>query len=190
MGALLQAELKEDQFAKIEDFATLRDLFQDAFTAWTTRFVSDVTQFNRTDFSQNPEDWQELFKEAFSVPVTHLLFALQKLTSLVEKKSLTKQQPVLVPYEYTPKYSECKKLNAYAKNSELIKKVEMKILQFITAVDFRQQHITGRILSGSWTGHLHAHIPAPLGDHRIVYIWTGKKVVFETIETHKQLGIY
>ncbi len=136
-------------------------------------------------FSEDPAVWKELLEDIFRKPTEQLLLSVDEIYTIINKSDVKEENEPI----YTKGYLKIKSKTAYFDNADIIKKVEKKIRQRLFLGDFSNPDITGEIKSGSWKKFRHAHLPMPLGDHRIVYLWNGKKLVFYTIGTHKELGI-
>lgn len=112
-----------------------------------------------------------------------------KQISIIRQKSSSKPLPAA---EYTAQYASAKnKDKTYMANRQIIDRAELKIREYCRDNRPFDRTTKAIIKSGTWEGHLHAHLSDPIGDHRIVYWWYPKeyKVLFERLGTHKELGI-
>ena len=93
---------------------------------------------------------------------------------------------------YTKKYSGKKeKKKVYKHNLDLIEKVEDNILEYFENGGSPGGSTLARRSSYVHGTSLHAWIPAPIDNHRILYEFVPEehKIIFLDIGTHKELGI-
>ncbi len=90
---------------------------------------------------------------------------------------------------YSKKYlNRCKK-NVYKENEKVIQRVVNKIIEYFgRGKSPGGSEIAKRKTDGG--DELHANIPSPLADHRIVYVFDkdSRTITFLNIGTHKELG--
>lgn len=159
------------------------------FTKWKALVDEDLKGISGKDFQEDPKSWYELLKDTFQKPTDQLLIVVTRLCALINKLERLNTEEYIegIPTEH---YNEIKfGRKVYANNLKIINGVEKKICERISIGDFNNRKITGKIQSGPWKDCLHAYLPMPLGDHRIVYNIDKKKVIFLAIGTHKGLGI-
>lgn len=112
--------------------------------------------------------------------------ALQSVNSWIEEEKL--EPKILV--EYSQKYLRQMKKKVYQENWSLIKKVEGRIEQYFFQGESPGGSQLAKLDGIKKTNNLHANIPEPLGNPRIVYEFdkVNKKILFMDIGTHKELG--
>ncbi len=135
------------------------------------------------EYKKDPPVWKGLLKSEYRKPVHKLMRLVRHLDREL------KHFPIVTPV-YTTKYAAIKQKSTYAANNILILKVEEKILDRISKGIFSEK-LSGKIFFGEWKGFLHARLPAPIDNHRIVYSYDPSKrtVTFYTIGTHEELGL-
>ena len=179
--------LKEHEIAG--DFEVTRKELQKKFIELISLIDKELKNIDNKIFQEDPALWQGLLKETFQEPTTIIIINIHKLYDFFAKlKKISTEESV--PSVATEQYKKIKyKKKVYSDNLSTIYKAERKICRTIFLGNFYNRKITGKIKSGPWEKFYHIHLPMPLGDHRIVYLWDGKQVIFYTIGTHKELGI-
>ena len=174
--------IKEPDAAR--DFVVTRKELQEKFIGFISLVDKELKNIDNKTFQEDPVLWKELLKETFSDITNQLWMIIEKLIQIVNRE---KEKEMRL---YTKKYTNIKsRVKAYIDNQDKINKIEYKIIEQIANNNLKNPKITGRIKSGPWKGFYHAHLPMPLGDHRIVYSWNDKKILFCMIGTHKELEI-
>lgn len=176
------------QNSKGTDTNQTNDLWQTIQTTLIEFKLLADKELNITDqtFAEDPEIWKTLLSNVFKEKIDQICSLLAWLDNLFKGPI----RPKLPPVEYSPKYQKLKeKNNLYSQNKEKINEIEYKIRDFLSRGKTNKKGVTQIIQTGPYAGSYHADLPTPMGDHRIVYSWDGKKVVFKTMDTHKHLGI-
>lgn len=138
-------------------------------------------------FAEDPETWKELLSGVFKEKIDALCLVLERINDLLKTPP---QSKILPPFEYSQGYAKLKeKDNLYSQYTERITAVEEKIRFYVSKGWFDVPGVTQKIKTGRWRGWRHADLPRPMGDHRIVYSWDDKRVLFKIMDTHKRLGI-
>ena len=174
-------ELEKVVFAlKQKEFNTI---IQDSVFALFYKKVDDLFYgIEEKDIMFDQEEYFKMFQEEFS----YFSKSIKNTLIILEEKCMVKEEFTPV---YTKKYLTKKAKNPYKDYEKRITVVEKKILDYFN---------DGRAPGGSTiakrkppTEHLHAHIPAPLDNHRILYDFypKEKKIIFLDLGTHKELGI-
>ena len=139
-------------------------------------------------FKEDVETWQELLSGVFKNKIDELCSLLEIINDLLKVQVVINDSAIIVTYD--PKYSKQKnKDNLYLQHKKEIKRVELQIVDSLSKNIKNKKGITQKIKTGTWKDYYHAHLPEPMGNHRIVYSWDGKVILFKIIGTHKQLGI-
>lgn len=173
-----------------ENIINLRRELQEKFADWKLLVEKELEGISNKDFEEDPVTWRKLFEDSFKELTNKLSLIIQRLCSLINedlRDISSSQQTQGTPTENYNNIKYNKKV--YSNNLSIINDVETKIRERISLRDYNNKKITGEIKSGPWKGFRHAHLPMPLGDHRIVYKVEGKNVIFHNIDTHKNLGI-
>jgi len=160
----------------------LNKIVQDsAFAFFREKLSENFEGMEEEDLKNNPEEYFKLFKEEFSS-----IFESIKTTLLLLQEKFKPKKKIIS--EFTKKYLAKKMKSPYADYEKRITAIEIKIVEYFNA---------GRLPGGSnialrtaASKYLHAWIPVPLDNHRILYEfdYKEKKIVFLDIGTHKGLG--
>ncbi|MBS3170310.1 hypothetical protein J4223_00855 [Candidatus Woesearchaeota archaeon] len=96
-----------------------------------------------------------------------------------------------IKIEYTKNYLNKLKKKTYLDNLKLIKNIETKIINYLQTTTERpyKNNLAKYIIMGKYKGYFHAWIPRPIDNHRIVYKFEDKKIIFWDIGTHNELGL-
>lgn len=149
---------------------------------------SELKNIDEKIFREDQAVWEELLEDEFGNIINQLLLAINKIYSIMSNLDHESKEDKPISTKRYLKLKFNKKV--YADNLTTIEEAERKICKRVALLDFSNPKITGKIKSGKWKGFLHAHLPMPLGDHRIIYTINNKnKVVLLDIGTHKELGI-
>ena len=91
---------------------------------------------------------------------------------------------------YSNKYLKKLKNNTYSNNIDLIKSIEQKIVNYFLNGGIPGRSSYAKISIAVHKDKLHALLPDPIGDHRILYTYypSRKQIIFEDIGTHKELS--
>ncbi len=171
-----------------EDLPNLKRELQEKFAEWRYIIEKELEGVSDKDFEEDPAIWIRLFEESIKKPTNNLLLIVKRLYGIIDKKNISPAQQVQVIS--TGSYDNIKyRKKVYNDNLNTINKIEKKICEKISSRDHSNGQITGKIKSGRWRGFLHAHLPMPLGNHRIVYLFNGKEIILLAIGTHKELEI-
>ncbi|MBI4149948.1 hypothetical protein HY488_00935 [Candidatus Woesearchaeota archaeon] len=158
-------------------------------------FERDMRGVTNGDFRGDETYYLQMIKE-LAVPVIDRLqtIANRLVKDLGALKIIEQQKESrLLHILKTLRYKSLREKSPYKDHVEIIDYIEDKIGDFINRNDFSNRKVTGRILQTGtpYDGMLHAWLPMPLGDHRIVYTWDVKTrtITYITIGTHKELGL-
>ena len=157
------------------------------FTDLYNNASSQLFGLEDEEFRKDSETYKELLEREFKPKVKEISDLISAANLLFEKLNKERKRQSLPPFVYLKKYLE-KKEKFDAKEQEIIDFTERKILFFLSRNIFNHK-ITGVINTGKWKNHRHAWLSGTLGDYRIVYSWENGRVIFETIGTHKEIGI-
>lgn len=137
------------------------------------------------DFKQGQADYVALFAETLDPHIKKISEELTKLQNLI---SPLERPAITVRYEDA--YKRAKRKHS-PENQTLIEAVEGKIIDFCERGAIGHKKITDPIKHGVWKGYLHAWLPKPISDYRIVFTYEGKRhvVTFYTIGRHIELGL-
>jgi hypothetical protein len=175
---------------KTKAFVASWNSFLSIFANMMNAAKQNLEDLSDEEFAKSPETWRGLLEGEFKQPVKDLLDIILAMLSLIHDLENPKKEINLPPFEYTKKYLELKaSVPVYAQNSKIIDRIETKIRIYVGQNRLFVKGVTDRILTGAWKGYLHAYLPSPIGDHRIVFSWDGKKGVFAIIGKHQELGI-
>lgn len=156
-------------------------------------FEQELRGVTNSDFKGDEAYYLQMFREHASPLLEQIEVVIERLVTLLgELQRIEKQKEVrLIFINKTPKYrSLCEKL-PYKDHRDLLDYVENKIEDCLSRGDYTNDNVTKRTIAGSYQGALHAHIPMPLGNHRIIYTWDAKSrtLTYIAIGTHKGLGL-
>lgn len=190
------------QTIKAEDAQLANELsefwksIQSMFYEWAAAVNDNLSNLSEEDFKSDPNTGKTLLQDAFKEKTERLCQSLEDMgiirqkvdRALAEKRKIAK----LLKIKYTKKYEKLKyKHKTYSQHINEIDSVEQRIVAYLVKGRTHVSGVTQEIQTGIWAGYLHADLPKPINNHRIVYSWdsTNKIVTFETIGTHDELGI-
>ncbi|MBW2972833.1 hypothetical protein KY346_00390 [Candidatus Woesearchaeota archaeon] len=169
------------------NWETIRSLFK-KWNAAVTEYIRNLTE---EEVRETP-GYSELLRHEFVTETRDMLSCIRTILGQIESITKKSQLKPLPEVAYTPQYLQAKKNDKTykeEKNKRMIDNTEQEIRVYLR--DNRPPNKTMRSLiqSGPWKRHWHAYLKYPLGNHRIVYVWDGKTVLFERLGTHKELRI-
>ncbi len=131
----------------------------------------------------------EIFLEAVLQELIALVEELLNLMTQIET-GLRASKVVIWRIIKTKTYNNNMKKNVYATNKTLVEKIEQRILEYFKAGGLPGKSNLAKTDISGLTNHLHAYIPEPLDNHRILYNVDipNKEIKFLRIDTHKKLG--
>ncbi len=187
--AIIQS-LEEDKAKQLNDSWQALQTAIIAFKILTDKELNITEQA----FAEDTETWKELLSGIFKEKVD-MLCSLLNAIHIIAKSPIKPEQKV-PPFEYDSKYTKLKERhNLYSQHIEEINRTELKILRYVgeslrnNGRIIEIQGLSDVIQTGNYRGNFHADLPKPMGDHRIVYSYDGKRVTFKVIGKHKELGI-
>ncbi len=153
-----------------------------AFPIFYEKIKETFAELEEEDIQMERESYFVIFNEELEP----LFASIKETLQMLEERFLTTKKCIPI---FTKKYLTKKRKSTYAHNEKMITAVEEKIVAYFNA---------GRSPGGSTlakrdvkTEHLHAWIPAPLDNHRILYDFDPqeKKIIFLDLGTHKELRL-
>lgn len=182
--------ITNDENVKEDLINTAREL-QQKFAEWKSLVDRELKGVSDKDFEKDSGTWRSLLEDMLKDPTNKLSITLNRLYKLIyDFKEREKDKEEIADRRYENKYKKTKfGKNVYLENLDKIEEVEDNVCRKIFLNDFSDRTIIGKIFSGPWKDHLHAYLPPPLGNHRIVYKIEEKKVIFCAVGTHNELGI-
>ncbi|MBS3072278.1 hypothetical protein J4477_00385 [Candidatus Pacearchaeota archaeon] len=115
--------------------------------------------------------------------------ALESINPWIEEE--IEESTAQIKVEYSTRYADKKnKKKVYIENKELIRNVESRIEQYFLRGGLPNKSPLAKVDTKKGKNDLHANIPKPLDDHRILYSFdkVNKKIIYLDIGTHKDLG--
>lgn len=167
--------LKERELNKI--------MLNSAFVLFYKKLNEIFEGLEEKDIQAGQEEYFKLFQEEFS----SIFESLKNTLKILKERFLTPKEEFMP--SFTKKYLTKRNKNPYAENETLVRKVEEKIITYFNGGNTPGgSNIAKR---SSKSEHLHAWIPAPLDNHRILYDFNPKekKIIFLDLGTHKELGL-
>jgi len=157
--------------------------------------VERLSSLTSDEFAKDPETWKGLLKSEFEALTTDTISLLDTAKSTLENLERKKNQAEtlqkrLAGFEHLEKYKTAK-AGLGPQAQQTVNAVEIKIRDYLSRGLLFNKKVTDKIKTGPWAGYLHAWLPRPYDDYRIVFSWNSKlkRVIFETIDRHKELGI-
>ncbi len=158
-----------------------------------TFFDKDIAGVTNGDFHGDPAYYTTMFREhAFPLFDEARQLTAKLVRTLGELQLVEKQRESrLMTIVKTDRYKRLSEKIPYRDHLDLIDYVENKIEDFLSRDEYSNRKVTGQVITGPYQGNLHAWLPMPLGNHRIVYTWDTKTriLTYLTIGTHQELGL-
>jgi hypothetical protein len=153
----------------------------DTANSFLSFYEKEILPLNPDDVDLEPEFYFEVFEEEFSpfIPeLKELLKALLIATIPTGHLSVS----------FSNTYKRALNKSAYKSNLSLVINTQNNIIDHLLKGGKAGDSVLTKTETGS--RNLHAAIPAPLGDHRILYTYNPSTsvIVFLNIGTHKELG--
>ena len=159
-----------------------------------TFFQKDIAGISDNNFQQERDFYVEMFVELIGSHVEQLEISCRRLIQmLAEFKALDVQKENrLKTIKKKSQYKAMVDKKTYRENSRLIQLIENKIENALARDDYSNRKITEAIReTGPYVGMLHARLPSPIGDHRIIYTWDRRTrtITYIAIGSHKELSL-
>ncbi len=165
---------------------------EETLKAFVERDLQGVTE---EDFRRETAYYLEMFRDTAAPLLEKLSSLVSSLQAMIKELQLLQQEKekraIIIIKEDA--YLDCLKKSPYKdrNNLALVQAVENKIefnLSNNTFLDRVAKPLPGHPIYG---GMLHAYLPMPLGNHRIVYTWdkASRTIRYVAIGTHKELGL-
>lgn len=145
-----------------------------------TREIEPITPIN---LEEGNGIYLSLFKEEL-IPKLELILVI--INRILEFVLPTKNIVVIKSNKYLNKLQS----KTYIAKKELLERTEFKIINFFASGGRAGFSELAKVDSSRKTDNLHARIPRPLDNHRIIYSWVPSKktIIFEDIGTHTEVG--
>lgn len=188
--------LKEEIYQLIENIENLRavarkekesrllEILYDTNVAQILSFaMQEIVHNEVSEVNQN----KDFYFEVYHLELEPFLVILETKLQEFFKPSFP---PGGITVSYASTYKDVLNNPAYRSNANLIRKIEEKIKAYFEANG--KPGLPGIAGYIKRTGDLHADLPMPLGNHRIVYQFDPKKrqILFTHIVTHLELDRY
>lgn len=158
-----------------------------------TFFERDIAGVTNGDFLGDTAYYTAMFREhAFPLfdearQLTGRLVRTLGELQLIERRRESRLMTIIKTDSYTRSSAK----SPYRDHLDLIDYIENKIEDFLSRGEYNNRKVTGIVIAGPYTGKLHAWVPRPIGDSRIIYTWDTKTrtLTYLTIGTHQELGL-